>query len=106
MINLELNDDGFVGHQIREAAREHGCGEDVDRFLREVLCRALYDIGALSSSACAQVTGVARVEWLTKHGISAKSVAEQAAEEVDNMLSLLGEPKPESPGDNANPRQN
>ena len=53
MINLELNDDGFVGHQLREPAREHG-----------------YD------------------------------------EAVDNMLSLLGEPKPKSPGDNANRRQN
>jgi hypothetical protein len=95
MIALELNDDGFVGYQLREAAREHGYGEDVERFLREVLCRALYYIGALSSSACAQVTGVERVEWLVKHGISAKSVAEQAHEAVDDMLGLLGETRPE-----------
>src|SRR5712691_9046788 len=95
MITLQIDDDGFVGYQLREAAREHGYGEDVERFLREVLCRALYDIGALSSSACAQVTGVARVEWLSKHGISAKSLAEQADEAVDNMLALLGEAKPE-----------
>ncbi len=95
MIRLEIDDEGFVGHQLREAAREHGYGEDVERFLREVLCRALYDIGALSSSGCARVTGVERVEWLTKHGISAKSVAEQADEAVDNMLSLLGESKAE-----------
>ena len=60
-----------------------------------MLCRALYDIGALSSSGCARATGVERVEWLTKHGISAKSVAEQADEAVDNMLSLLGESKTE-----------
>jgi hypothetical protein len=95
MLKLEVNDDGFIGHQLREAAREHGYGDNVERFLREVLCRALYDIGALSSSGCAQVTGVARVEWLTKHGISAKSIAEQADEAVDNMLSLLGESGPE-----------
>src|SRR6266566_3046602 len=100
MIKLEISDDGFVGYQLREAAREHGYGEDVERFLREVLCRALYDVGALSSSACAKVMGMERVEWLTKHGISAKSVAEQADEAVDNMLSLMGEPKPddENPG--------
>ena len=95
MIKLVINCDGFVGYQLREAAREHGYGDDVERFVREVLCRALYDIGALSSSACAQVMGVERVEWLLKHGISASSVAEQADEAVDNMLSLMGEPKPD-----------
>ena len=31
-IKLEISDDGFVGYQLREAAREHGYGEDVERF--------------------------------------------------------------------------
>jgi len=94
-MKLEIHDDGFVGHQLRTAAREHGYGEDVPRFLQEVLCRALYDIGALGSSGCARATGVSRAEWLTKHGLSAQAVAEQAGEAVDDMLSLMSEAQPD-----------
>jgi hypothetical protein len=101
-MNLSLNDDDLVASQLREAARKHAYGGDAERFLRKVLCRALYDLGALSSSADAQVTEVERVKWLVKHGISGKPAGERAPEEVDRMLALLGEARP---GDQAPPER-